>query len=144
LLQILILRSIYECKFKISLAEHSFIFVCIFIVQSSLENAMFYCRFLMLSLTIFYQWCDFECFDHPWWSTDPHSAPCNCNILQSWARRLTVRTNGMAVLFTLKSVSSSVNDYVMINISRMKHGDGFRVWCYDQLCQSCQDDRKWT
>ena len=45
-------------------------------------------------------------------------APCDCNMLQSWARRLAVRANGMAVYlplalenpFPLMSVSSSVGD----------------------------------
>jgi len=53
-----------------------------------------------------------------WSSTDPRSAPCDFNMLQSWARRLTVRVNGMAVylilalknIFPLMPVSSSVDD----------------------------------
>ena len=53
-----------------------------------------------------------------WVSTDPHSAPCNFNMLQSWARRLAVRENGMVVYlllalkssFPLMSVFSSVKD----------------------------------
>ena len=66
-----------------------------------------HCKYLTLAKNYFYCASSIDLWtDHQLIHV---SVPCNCNMLQSWARRLTVRTNGMAVSFNLMSVSCCGN-----------------------------------
>ena len=59
-----------------------------------------------------------------WLSTDPRSAPCDCNMLQSWAKSLTVRANGMAVYLLLKPFHSNVCFFQCRRSGSQMHSNG--------------------